>query len=111
MKSPKDDLDALLDTWTPPAPPPSLEREVWNRIERDDRRHGGSWFLSWDTLLSRPPIAALFVACCVLGGLFFAEWRVARAQEERNARLAESYLKLIAPLVAEAAPATKEGRP
>jgi len=60
-----------------------------------------AWWEDLDLWLSRPPFAALFVACCALLGLFLAEVRVNRHEREQSALLARSYLQLIDPLLKE----------
>lgn len=103
MSTPPDPTDPLLDRWTDiPEPSPRLSSEVWRRIaESEVEAHHAprglragieSWF-------SRPSLAAMFVACCALLGLFLAEVRVNHLQRERSAQLARSYLKLIDPLL------------
>ncbi|MCR6654778.1 MAG: hypothetical protein NVV63_02960 [Opitutus sp.] len=102
MNSSPDPLDPLLDRWADvPDPSPRLTSEVWRRIAEAEatahRRTGlragiEAWF-------SRPSLAAMFVACCALLGLFLAEWRVNQVQRERSAQIARSYLLLIDPLL------------
>jgi hypothetical protein len=100
MPTPPDPLDPLLDRWSEPQEPsPNLAPEVWRRIAHlESRGLDGLWpeVLAW---LSRPPFAAMFVACCALLGLFLAEVRVNREQREHSAQLARSYLQLIDPLL------------
>jgi hypothetical protein len=102
MPTPPDPLDPLLDRWSEePEPLPGLAPEVWRRIalaESARRRPGGFWG-ELDSLLSRPPFAALFVTSCALLGLFLAEVRLNRQQREHSAELARSYLQLIDPLL------------
>ena len=50
-------------------------------------------------MFSRPSFAVAFVAACMLLGLFLAEVRLSRLQAERSAQLAQSYLRLIDPLM------------
>lgn len=52
-----------------------------------------------DAVFSRPSFAIAFVAACMLLGLFLAEVRLSRLQAARSAQLAESYLRLIDPLI------------
>jgi len=100
MPHPPDPLDPLLDRWAEqPDPSPKMAPEVWRRIalgEAAQRRPGGFWG-EIDSLLCRPPFAALFVTCCALLGLFLAEVRINRQQREHSAELARSYLQLIDP--------------
>jgi hypothetical protein len=106
MSIPPDPLDPLLDRWKEPSDrSPNLAPEVWRRISHLDSGRDGVWaeISAW---LSRPPFAAMFVACCALLGLFLAEVRVNREQRERSSQLARSYLQLIDPLL-KAEPAAK----
>ncbi|HYP16498.1 MAG TPA: hypothetical protein VEQ65_04745 [Opitutus sp.] len=98
-----DPLDPLLDHWSQtPDPSPRLTSEVWRRIalaeEASHPARAGFWagIESW---FARPPFATMFVASCALLGLFLAEVRVNRLQQERSAQLARSYLQLIDPLL------------
>lgn len=102
---PDDLLSHSLDRWTAAVSvDPAFEREVWRRIAIAENRPAprrlteilAIWF-------SRPSIAGLFAAGCVVAGLFLAELRVARAQQQHNALLAHSYLRLIDPLLGEPA--------
>ena len=102
MKPPPEPLDSLLDRWSKtPEPPPRLAADIWNRIALAEKQAVASpaWWTVVETWFNRPPFAALFVACCALLGLFLAEIRVSRQQEERNQQLARSYLQLIDPLL------------
>jgi len=99
MTPPPDPLEPILNRWKDPAPGRSLAPEVWRRIAQlEDRRPAGLW-AEFDAWLARPPFAVLFVTCCALLGLFLAEVRVNRAQQEHSAELARSYLRLIDPLM------------
>ena len=103
MTTPPDPLDPLLNRWSEtPEPPPRLSAEIWQRIARAE---GGSeapltWWASIEAWFARPPFAIMFIACCALLGLFLAEVRVNRLENERSAQLARSYLQLIDPLLA-----------
>jgi len=102
MSTPPDPLDRLLNRWDEPGKgAPNLSSEVWRRIAQDARKPKGvgAWWGEIDAWLSRPPFAALFVACCALLGLFLAEVRVNHQQREQSALLARSYLQLIDPLL------------
>ena len=104
MNPSPDPLDPLLDRWRPPeGETPSLAPEVWRRIGAAESRKGvlASFWEDLELWLSRPPFAALFVACCALLGLFLAEVRVNRHEREQSALLARSYLQLIDPLLKE----------
>ncbi len=103
---PPESLDHLLSRWsqeTPPAPD-SVAPEVWRRIGRS-RRTAPARQLSWlerlHAAFARPSFAAAFVAMCVLLGLFLAEARSSRQQAEYGARIAQDYLKLVDPLLAD----------
>jgi hypothetical protein len=107
MPTPPDPLDPLLDRWSEPADPaPNLAPEVWRRIAQYESRAPDGWLSDAFSWLSRPPFAAMFVACCALLGLFLAEVRVNREQREHSSQLARSYLLLIDPLL-KAEPAAK----
>jgi hypothetical protein len=100
MQNPHDPLDPLLDSWKEPdEPQPNLTREVWRRIELEEKRRSDTFWAGIDAWLSRPPFAVLFVVSCALLGLFMAEVRVNQEQREHSAQLARSYLQLIDPLV------------
>jgi len=102
MSLPPDPLDRLLERWDEPGrESPDLSPEVWRRINQDARKPRGvtAWWAEIDAWLTRPPFAALFVACCALLGLFLAEVRVNHQQREQSALLARSYLQLIDPLL------------
>lgn len=92
---PSDPLDPLLQRWgrSPRCHPP-LRAEVRQRLSEgaeDDR--------ATLVLFSRPAFATLFLAACVLLGLFLAEVRVSRLHRERDQVLLESYRRLIDPLL------------
>jgi hypothetical protein len=100
MPTPPDPLDPIFDRWSEPGDlPPSLAPEVWRRIAQRESREPEGWLSEAFTWLSRPPFAAMFVACCALLGLFLAEVRVNREQREHSTQLARSYLLLIDPLL------------
>jgi hypothetical protein len=52
-----------------------------------------------DLAFARASFATAFVIACALLGLFLAEMRVSRLHRERDHQLAESYLRLIDPLL------------
>jgi hypothetical protein len=108
MPPPTDPLDPLLERWKATAEPaPDLAREVWRRIALEEKGRGpGGFWADIDAWFSRPPFAAMFVACCALLGLFLAEVRRDHRQQEKSAHLARSYLQLIDPLLS-TGPATK----
>ena len=100
MPIPPDPLDPLLDRWSEPGDAtPNLAPEVWRRIAQQESRRPEGLFSEVFVWLSRPPFAAMFVACCALLGLFLAEVRVNREQREHSSQLARSYLLLIDPLL------------
>jgi hypothetical protein len=101
MPPPSDPLDSLLNRWQEtPEPPPHLTTEVWRRIAVVDSRAERPGFLARaDAMFSRPSFAITFVAACMLLGLFLAEVRLSRLHAERSAQLAQSYLRLIDPLI------------
>ncbi len=103
MTTPPDPLDPLLDRWNRiPEPPPRLAAEVWRRIARseEDAAQPISWWGPFEAWFARPPFAVLFIASCALLGLFLAEVRLNRLENERSTQLARSYLQLIDPLLA-----------
>jgi hypothetical protein len=92
MASPPDDpLDTLLDRWGNPPPFRPLASELRQRLQAPRSEP--------DTIFLRPAFAAMFVAACVLLGLFLAEVRVSRLHRDRDAQLLDSYRRLIEPLV------------
>ena len=101
MNPPPDPLDNLLDQWAEtPAPPAHLPSEVWRRIAVTESRAEPPGFLARvEVMFSRPSFAVAFVAACMLLGLFMAEVRLSRLQAERSTQLAQSYLRLIDPLI------------
>lgn len=99
--SPPDPLDPLLERWgRPPAFAP-LTPELRQRLRRRAAEP--------ENLFARPAFAAMFVAACVLLGLFLAEIRVSRERHDRDAQLLESYRRLIDPLVTAAPTAAPKG--
>lgn len=102
MPTPIDPLETILARWQsekPPAHSP-LTAEVWRRIaDADDLQAKPSIWSQIELAFSRPSFAVAFVAACVLCGLFLAEARLSRLQAERNARLEQSYVELVDPLM------------
>lgn len=100
MPRTNDPLDRLLDGWkqTPP-PPPSLRAEVWRRISVAESSEEAGFWKRLDEVFARPSFAVAFVAAFMLAGLFVAEVRLSKLHAERSAALAQSYLKLIDPLI------------
>jgi hypothetical protein len=105
MPPPSDPLDSLLDRWKDsPEPPLHLTTEVWRRIAVIDNRAERTGLLARvEAAFLRPSFAITFVAACMLLGLFLAEVRLARLHEERGAQIAQSYLRLIDPLMGKSA--------
>jgi hypothetical protein len=101
MPPPTDPLDSLLNRWQEsPEPPSHLTTEVWRRIAVvDNRAEQPGLFARIEAVFARPSFAITFVAACMLLGLFLAEVRLARLHEERGAQIAQSYLRLIDPLM------------
>jgi len=104
-----DPLDDLLDRWeqAPPPAPGSVAPEVWRRIHQSEQAdtHAGAaqgWLERMYVAFGRTSFAAAFVAACVLLGLFLAEVRSSRMQAAYGAQLAQSYVRLIDPLLGEA---------
>jgi hypothetical protein len=73
--------------------------EVRRRLARAEVPRAESWLERVHATFARPSFAATFVAACVLLGLFLAEARSSRHQAEYGAQLAQSYLRLIDPLL------------
>lgn len=88
---PPDPLDPLLNHWGRPPSFAPLTGEIRNRLRPTPREP--------DTIFLRPAFAAMFVAACVLLGLFLAEVRVSHLHRDRDAQLLDSYRRLIEPLV------------
>lgn len=108
MKSPPDPLDRLLDEIHPP-PSDSLVPEIWLRLAHRDRARDQpldprNWREAIDAIFRQPAFAVAFVVACTLLGLFLAELRVSRVHAQRDVQLAQSYLRLIDPLLARPAP-------
>jgi hypothetical protein len=102
MIPPPDPLDPLLDCWADsPVSEADVTSNVWRRIAKAEAA-GPAPTGFWEglgALISRPPVAALFVTSCALLGLFLAEVRINRHERERSAELARSYVRLIDPLM------------
>lgn len=95
-------LDQALELWEDvEIDHPRLNARVWARVANEDREPAAlpNFFRLVQSILSRPVYAAAFVAVCILGGLLFAELRVAQQQVERGEQLAESYKQVIDPLI------------
>ncbi|HUL54567.1 MAG TPA: hypothetical protein VLT83_14280 [Opitutaceae bacterium] len=103
MHPPFDPLDPLLDRWREtPEPPAHLSTEVWRRIAVMESPAERSGVLARiEAVFVRPSFAVAFVAACVLLGLFLAEIRLSNLHAERGVQIAQSYLRLIDPLMNE----------
>jgi hypothetical protein len=102
MQSPIDPLESLLARWQREKPPSHqpLSAEVWRRIaDAETPTARISIWAQIEVVFSRPSFAAAFVVACVLGGLFVAEARLSSLQADRNARLEQSYVELVDPLL------------
>ena len=113
MHPPSDPLDPLLDRWREtPEPPPHLAAEVWRRIAVvESRAERPGLFARIEAAFARPSFAVAFVAACMLLGLFLAEVRLSRLHAERGVQIAQSYLRLIDPLIDETAVKVAAHRP
>ncbi len=113
MPPPHDPLDSLLDRWREtPEPPSHLTTEVWRRIAVVDSRMEKPGLLARiETAFMRPSFAIAFVTSCMLLGLFLAEVRLARLHAERGVQIAQSYLKLIDPLMEKSAVKVASNQP
>lgn len=94
--APPDPLDPLLDRWGKPPAFRPLAAEARARLRTPGREA--------ETIFLRPAFAAVFVAACVLLGLFLAEVRVSRLHHDRDAQLLQSYRRLIDPLLSAVPP-------
>ncbi len=105
MEPPSDPIDSLLDRWGQnPEPPPHLAAEVWRRIavvESEAEKSG--FFARLEAPFARPSFTIAFFAACMLLGLFLAEMRLSRLQAARGVQIAQSYLRLIDPLMEDSA--------
>lgn len=100
---PLDPLDELLERSRRDIPPQpgSVSPEVWRRIEAAETKRPRGWLEQLHGVFARPSFSVTFVAACMLLGLFLAEVRSSRLQAERSVQLAQSYLRLIDPLLGE----------
>lgn len=113
MHPPSDPLDSLLDRWNEtPEPPASLTLEVWRRIATAESRGERPGFIARiEAMFSRPSFAVTFIAACMLLGLFLAQVRLSRLEAERSTQLAQSYLRLIDPLIDQPTTTLASNRP
>lgn len=105
MHPPPDPLEPLLDRWGHPPPVSPLAAEVRRRLAPPAARSRPP-----DSIFLRPAFAALFIAACMLLGLFLAEVRVSRLHDDRDRALLQSYRRLIDPLLSAAPTAPPEAR-
>ena len=89
---PPDPLDPLLDRWGKSPPIRPLRADLHLRLQVAPSAAA-------ETIFLRPAFAAVFLAACVLLGLFLAEVRVSRMHHDRDAQLLDSYRRLIDPLL------------
>lgn len=89
--APPDPLDPLLDRWGQPPAFSPLAPDLHRRLKPPAPLG--------ETIFLRPAFAAVFIAACVLLGLFLAEVRVSRLHQDRDAQLLDSYRRLIDPLL------------
>lgn len=107
MTSPNDPLDPLLDRWGDPPAQPPLATEVWRRLATHRAPPSAAapgplaWWRLLDLTFARASFATAFVVACVLLGLFLAEVRVSHLRNARDHQLAQTYLRLIDPLLVE----------
>ena len=103
----------MLDRWREtPELPPHLAAEVWRRIAVvESRAERPGLFARIEAAFTRPSFAVAFVAACMLLGLFLAEVRLSRLHAERGVQIAQSYLRLIDPLIDETAVNVAAHRP
>ncbi|HEY3757772.1 MAG TPA: hypothetical protein VGL42_16580 [Opitutaceae bacterium] len=96
-----DPLDRLLDRLRDfPEPPGNLKADVRYQIARRSERPAKPGLLGgFDAVFGRPSFAIVFVAACVFLGMFLAEVRLERLNAERGTKIAQSYLRLIDPLM------------
>jgi len=113
MHPPSDPLDTLLDRWAEtPEPPANLTHEVWRRIAvMESRTERPGLLARLEAVFSRPSFAVAFVAACMLLGLFLAQVRLSHLESERSTQLAQSYLRLIDPLMDQPTAAVTPSRP
>jgi hypothetical protein len=110
--APRDPLDDLLDRWhLPPNAAPDLRAEIRREIVRSHAEPRDSWLGQLELAFARPSFAVMFVAACVLFGLFLAEARVSRLHAAYGAQIARSYVQLIDPLIDTSAGNAKANTP
>lgn len=101
MQAPQDPLDSLLDQWGKTTPTPDrLEPEVWRRIAVADNPDATPrWLDRLKIVFARPSFSVAFAAACILLGLFLFQLHVSHQHAQHNLQLAQSYLRLIDPLL------------
>jgi hypothetical protein len=98
--SSRDPLDELLDRWqVPTREVPDLKPLIRREIAAAAAPSRRDWIARLDLAFARPSFAMLFIAACVLLGLFLAETRVAHLHAKYGAQVARSYVQLIDPLL------------
>lgn len=98
--SSRDPLDELLDRWRiRPSEIPDLKASIRREIAAAEAPRPSRWIERVEAAFSQPSFAALFIAACVLLGLFLAESRVAHLHAKYGAQVARSYVQLIDPLL------------
>lgn len=98
--APPDPLDPLLDRWGQPPAFRPLAADLRARLAPPPPVA--------ETIFLRPAFAAVFIAACVLLGLFLAEVRVSRMHHDRDAQLLDSYRRLIDPLLTAVPPSDNQ---
>ncbi len=112
--SPPDPLDSLLDRWGEAPETTALTPEVWRRLAHATpaaRRSPARGWRALDIVFGRVSFAVTFVVACALLGLFLAEMRVSRIHQDRDRQLAETYQKLIDPLLVVSSNRTPSAHP
>lgn len=99
--APPDPFAPLLDRWGQAPAFRSLAADLHARLKPTPPVA--------ETIFLRPAFAALFIAACVLLGLFLAEVRVSHLHHDRDAQLLDSYRRLIDPLLTAVPP--PDGQP
>ena len=100
-------LSKAIKCWNPPLnQDPNLKRKVWHRIDQieTDRRSASLFHNMWNVLQQsevlslKPVFATIFLILCVLIGVFMAEKRIVKEQDEVNRRYASQYIEMIDPV-------------
>jgi len=105
MNLPVDPLDELLARCAPtPEPPAQLAAKIRRLLAERGEAQMPTWASRLDAIFGRPSFAVVFIAACVLLGLFLAETRISRLHAAYGAQVARSYVQLIDPLLEPAPP-------